>query len=136
MERTFAKKGKNSMYILKNALRCIGRSKGRNVLIGIIALVIATSACLGLSIRQAAESAKKTTLEGLTVTASIAYDRSSMMNDMMGNLDGETQNEIMHIFRELTAQGKCVILVSHSPQAAEMCDERYELVRVARQKRG
>ena len=24
------------MYILKNALRCIGRSKGRNVLIGVI----------------------------------------------------------------------------------------------------
>ena len=47
------------MYIIKNALRCISRAKGRNVLIGIIALVIAISACLGLSIRQAAESAKK-----------------------------------------------------------------------------
>ena len=44
------------MYIIKNALRCIGRSMGRNVLIGIIALVIAVSACIGLSIRQAAES--------------------------------------------------------------------------------
>ena len=38
------------MYIIKNALRCIGRAKGRNILIGIIALVIAVSACLGLSI--------------------------------------------------------------------------------------
>ena len=47
------------MYILKNAFRCIGRTKGRNILIGIIALVIAVSACLGLSIRQAAESAKE-----------------------------------------------------------------------------
>ena len=28
------------MYIIKNAFRCIGRSKGRNILIGIIALVI------------------------------------------------------------------------------------------------
>ena len=43
------------MYIIKNARRCIGRSKGRNILIGIIALVIAVSACIGLSIRQAAE---------------------------------------------------------------------------------
>lgn len=42
------------MYIIKNALRCIGRSKARNVLIAIIVLVIAVSACLGLSIRQAA----------------------------------------------------------------------------------
>ncbi len=72
------------MYIIKNALRCIGRSKGRNVLIGIIALVIAVSACLGLSIRQATESAKASTLEGLSITATISYDRSSMMNDIMG----------------------------------------------------
>ena len=70
------------MYIIKNALRCIGRAKGRNVLIGIIALVIAVSACIGLSIRQASESAKEQTLEGLSVTATISYDRSSMMNNM------------------------------------------------------
>ena len=38
------------MYIIKNALRCVSRAKGRNVLIGIIALIIAVSACLGLSI--------------------------------------------------------------------------------------
>ena len=76
------------MYIIKNALKCIGRSKGRNVLIGVIALVIAVSACLGLSIRQAAESAKASTLEELSITASISYDRSSMMNDMMGGFGG------------------------------------------------
>lgn len=70
------------MFIIKNALRCIGRSKGRNILIGIIALVIAVSACLGLSIRQAAESAKTETLEGMSVTATISFDRQSMMNDM------------------------------------------------------
>ncbi len=72
------------MYIIKNALRCIGRSKGRNVLISIIALVIAISACLGLSIRQAAESAKESTLAELNITATISYDRSSMMNEMIG----------------------------------------------------
>ena len=76
------------MYIIKNALRCIGRSKGRNVLIGIIALVIAISACLGLSIRQAAESAKESTLAGMSITANISYDRSAMMNDMMGSFPG------------------------------------------------
>ena len=71
------------MYIVKNALRCIGRAKGRNVLISIIALVIAVATCIGLSIRQAAESAKESTLEELSVTANISYDRSSMMNDIM-----------------------------------------------------
>ena len=72
------------MYIIKNALRCIGRSKGRNVLISIITLVIAVSACLGLSIRQAAESAKESMLDELSITAAISYDRNSMMNDIMG----------------------------------------------------
>ena len=72
------------MYIIKNALRCIGRSKGRNILIGIIALVIAVSACLGLSIRQAAVSAKENALSGMSITATIAYDRSGAMNNIMG----------------------------------------------------
>ncbi len=72
------------MYIVKNALKCIGRAKGRNILIGVIVLVIAVSACLGLSIRQAAENAKADTLEGLSVTATISYDRQSMMGEMMG----------------------------------------------------
>ena len=72
------------MYIIKNALRCIGRSKGRNILIGIIALVIAVSACIGLSIRQAAESAKASALDGMSVTAIISYDRAGAMGDMAG----------------------------------------------------
>ena len=76
------------MYIIKNALRCIGRSKGRNILIGIIALVIAISACIGLSIRQAAESAKTSALEGMSVTATISYDRASAMGDMAGGRPG------------------------------------------------
>ncbi len=72
------------MYIIKNALRCIGRSKGRNILIGIIVLVIATSACIGLSIRQAAQSAKEDTMSGLKITATISFDRQSMMNGLKG----------------------------------------------------
>ena len=72
------------MYIVKNALRCISRSKGRNVLIGIIALVIAVAACIGLSIRQAAESAKASALEGMHITATISFDRSGAMNQMGG----------------------------------------------------
>lgn len=72
------------MYIVKNALRCITRSKGRNVLIGIIALVIAVSACIGLSIRQAAENAKESALSGMQITATISFDRSGAMGSMGG----------------------------------------------------
>ena len=92
------------MYIIKNALRCIGRSKGRNILIGIIALVIAISACIGLSIRQAAESAKTSALEGMSVTATISYDRASVMGQMggsrpsgMGSIGGFDRNEFANM---------------------------------------
>lgn len=74
------------MYILKNALKSISRSKGRNVLIGIIVLVISVAACIGLSIQNAAEDAREATLEGITITAQISVDRNAMMSDMMENM--------------------------------------------------
>lgn len=100
------------MYIIKNALRCISRSKGRNVLISIIALVIAVATCIGLSIRQAAESAKESTLAELSVTANISYDRSSMMNDIMeggreqgrGEFDRDQFADMMGNASELTLE--------------------------------
>ena len=76
------------MYIIKNALRCIARSKGRNILIGIIALVIAVSACIGLSIRQASENAKSSALDGMRITATISYDRANAMGQMGGGRPG------------------------------------------------
>lgn len=76
------------MYIIKNALKSISRSKGRNLLIGIIVLVISTASCIGLSIRNAAEEARVATLEGITITAQISVDRNSMMSEVMGNMGG------------------------------------------------
>lgn len=54
-----------------------------------------------------------------------------LADEPTGNLDRETQKEIMEIFRELADQGKCVIIVSHSPDVADMCDERYELIKIS-----
>ena len=69
----------------------------------------------------------------VAIARALSYDPDIILADEpTGNLDRETQNEIMHIFRELANQGKCVILVSHSPEVAAMCDERYELIRVSR----
>ncbi len=85
------------MYIVKNALRCITRSKGRNILIGIIVLVIAVSSCIGLSIRQAAQSAKEDTLAGMSITATISVDRQSMMGNMSsgGRFDKDQFSQII-----------------------------------------
>ncbi len=80
------------MYIVKNALRSMIRSKGRNILILIIALVIAVSACVTLSIRQSAVRARETGLADLEITAQIALDRQSLMQSARSG-DGETNGE-------------------------------------------
>lgn len=69
------------MYIIKNAWKSITRSKGRNVLIGIIVAVIAISSCIGLSIRNAAKKAEEQGLESLNITATISFDRQSLMKN-------------------------------------------------------
>ena len=67
----------------------------------------------------------------VAIARALSYDPDIILADEpTGNLDGETQREIMEIFRNLADQGKCVILVSHSPEVAEMCDERYELTKL------
>ena len=71
-----------NIYIIKNAFRSIGRSKGRNFLIGIIVFVIAISTCLGLSIRQAAVNAKESALEGINISATISYEYAGQMEKM------------------------------------------------------
>lgn len=72
----------------------------------------------------------------VAIARALSYDPDIILADEpTGNLDTDTQNEIMQIFRELTKQGKCVILVSHSPDVAAMCDERYELVKLGRTKK-
>ena len=68
----------------------------------------------------------------VAIARALSYDPDIILADEpTGNLDHDTQNEIMEIFRNLADQGKCVILVSHAPEVAEMCDERYELTRIA-----
>ena len=68
----------------------------------------------------------------VAIARALSYDPDIILADEpTGNLDRDTQKEIMEIFRSLADQGKCVILVSHSQDVAEMCDERYELVKIS-----
>ena len=67
----------------------------------------------------------------VAIARALSYDPDIILADEpTGNLDRETQRDIMEIFRELADQGKCVILVSHSLEVANMCDERYELTKI------
>ena len=71
----------------------------------------------------------------VAIARALSYDADVILADEpTGNLDGETQDEIMAIFRNLAQAGKCVILVSHSPQVAALCDECYELKKVGSKK--
>ena len=68
----------------------------------------------------------------VAVARALSYDPDIILADEpTGNLDKDTQNEIMAIFRDLANRGKCVILVSHSAEVAEACDERYELTKIS-----
>lgn len=75
-------------------------------------MIIAVSACLGLSIRQAAENAKESTLEGMSVTGTISYDRQSMMGgfgggsrpDFSGEFDKDAFEDMMSDASSLTLE--------------------------------
>ena len=71
----------------------------------------------------------------VAIARALSYDPDIILADEpTGNLDADTQKDIMDIFRNLANDGKCVILVSHSPQVASMCDERFELKKVTAKK--
>ena len=59
------------MYILRNAFRCISRAKGRNILIGLVVLLLSVSSCIGLSIKEANRTLKKQYADDMEITASV-----------------------------------------------------------------
>jgi ABC-type transport system, involved in lipoprotein release, permease component len=68
------------MYIMKNALGNIKRSKGRSALFGTIIFIIALAACLALSIRAAADTAMQEGLKELSITGNITLDMDKVTN--------------------------------------------------------
>lgn len=66
----------------------------------------------------------------VAIARALSYDPSILLADEpTGNLDGETQKEIMRIFRMLAGEGKCIILVTHASDVAEEADTVYTLAR-------
>lgn len=78
------------MFIVKNAWKSITRSKGRNILIGIIVLVVATSSVIALAIRSSANAVVKQQRENFKITASIGVDRSAIMSKASSGADMRT----------------------------------------------
>ena len=67
----------------------------------------------------------------VAIARALAYDPEIIVADEpTGNLDEETQKEVLAIFRRLAEAGKCVILVTHSTYVAGAADEVIELAKV------
>lgn len=65
----------------------------------------------------------------VAIARALSYEPSIILADEpTGNLDSDTQDEIINIFKNLAyEEGKCIIIVTHSPIVAQAADYVYEL---------
>lgn len=67
----------------------------------------------------------------IAIARSLSYDPKIIVADEpTGNLDKETENEILNIFKRLAhEENKCVIIVTHSQNICDNADVVYELTK-------
>ena len=65
----------------------------------------------------------------VAIARSLSYNPKMIVADEpTGNLDKQTEKEILDIFKKLAHdEGKCVIIVTHSPNVCEAVDKVYDL---------
>lgn len=68
----------------------------------------------------------------VAIARSLSYDPKMIVADEpTGNLDKQTENEILEIFKNLAhKENKCVIIVTHSSNVCDAVDEIYDLKKV------
>ena len=60
----------------------------------------------------------------VAIARTLSYEPEVILADEpTGNLDKETEDEIMGIFHTLAQEGKCIIIVTHSQEVAQQADE-------------
>jgi len=87
------------MYIFKNAWKNITRNKGRNVLIGIIVVVIAAASSITLAIRESANDIVTAYQEKNKIEATIGMDRNSLMEIL--RKDNSSQEDMINAFNNI-----------------------------------
>lgn len=66
----------------------------------------------------------------VAIARSLSYNPLMILADEpTGNLDKETENEILKIFKSLAKEDKCIIIVTHSENVCSQADIIYELVK-------
>ena len=87
------------MYIFKNAFRCISRAKGRNILIGLVVLLLSVSSCIGLSIKEANRTLKKQYADDMEISATVnPKDMRKNRNISLDKLNELSDNELVKEF--------------------------------------
>ena len=68
----------------------------------------------------------------VAIARSLSYNPKMIVADEpTGNLDKQTETEILDIFKKLAhEEGKCVIIVTHSPNVCDIVDVIYDLKKV------
>lgn len=70
----------------------------------------------------------------VAIARSLSYNPNVIIADEpTGNLDLETENDILKIFKALAKnENKCIIIVTHSKNVSDQCDVVYELKKSSR----
>jgi putative ABC transport system ATP-binding protein len=64
----------------------------------------------------------------VAIARALVHDSQVILADEpTGNLDDDTEDDIIDIFRDLAEQGKCVIIVTHSQNVAKKADIIYSI---------
>ncbi len=86
-------------YIFKNAYKSIVRNKGRNILMGIIVMVIACACAITLSIRNAANKLVDAYENKYNIEASLTYNREKLMENIL--TDADSAEERIEAFNDI-----------------------------------
>ncbi|MEG0919551.1 MAG: ABC transporter ATP-binding protein [Bacilli bacterium] len=64
----------------------------------------------------------------VAIARTLSYDPEIILADEpTGNLDPETQKEIINLFKKLSEDGRCIIMVTHSKTVSAAADIKYQL---------
>lgn len=89
------------MYILKNAWRNIVRNKGRNILIGIIIIVIAAACSVTLAIRKSSNDIVESYQEKNNIEATIGMNRNALLSSFKEGDEEKSQEDMINAFNSI-----------------------------------
>lgn len=72
----------------------------------------------------------------VAIARSLSYNPKMILADEpTGNLDKDTENEILKIFKDLAYKyNKCIIIVTHSDNVCNQADKVYELTKTKKKR--